>query len=87
MNTISPGATATPIFWGGSPGSKRGKTLSKEDNEIRQAKVERNILDNVTPLRVGRSGHGRDIAMVTLFLSQLSSLVTVYLVGFVLSFR
>merc|ERR1719498_1501542 len=40
VNCVSPGATATPIFWGGSPGSKRGATLSDEDNRIRQEKVE-----------------------------------------------
>lgn len=33
----------------------RGKTLSAEDNAVRQKKVEENILHNVTPLRVGRS--------------------------------
>ena len=27
VNSISPGATATPIFWGGSPGHKRGSKL------------------------------------------------------------
>jgi len=69
VNTISPGATATPIFWSGSPGSKRGKTLTDEDNSRRQKKVEQNILDNVTPLRVGRAGTGYDIAATALFLA------------------
>ena len=36
VNAIAPGATATPIFWSGSPGSDRGKTLSQEDNDVRQ---------------------------------------------------
>eukprot|EP00928_Gymnodinium_smaydae_P043952 TRINITY_DN29359_c0_g1_i1.p1 TRINITY_DN29359_c0_g1~~TRINITY_DN29359_c0_g1_i1.p1 ORF type:complete len:333 (-),score=80.00 TRINITY_DN29359_c0_g1_i1:355-1353(-) len=69
VNTISPGATATPIFWGGSPGSKRGQTLTEADNAAKQKKVEANILRNVTPLRVGRSGTGYDIATAALFLA------------------
>mmetsp|Transcript_89536 Transcript_89536/g.261704 ORF Transcript_89536/g.261704 Transcript_89536/m.261704 type:complete len:293 (+) Transcript_89536:69-947(+) len=69
VNTVSPGATATPIFWSGSPGSARGKTLSAEDNAARQKKVEDNILRNVSPLRVGRSGRGYDIATAALFLA------------------
>merc|ERR1740129_1163921 len=47
VNSVSPGATATPIFWSGSPGSARGKTLSADDNAARQRKVEQNIVDNV----------------------------------------
>lgn len=69
VNTVSPGATATPIFWSGSPGSARGKTLSAADNAARQKKVEDNILRNVSPLRVGRSGTGYDIATAALFLA------------------
>ena len=69
VNSISPGATATPIFWGGSPGHVRGKTLSAADNAVRQAKVEKNIVDNVVPLRIGRSGTGYDIATTALFLA------------------
>ena len=48
-----------------SPGSK----LSQQDNEVRQRKVEQNIVRNVVPLRIGRSGTGRDIAMAALFLA------------------
>jgi NAD(P)-dependent dehydrogenase (short-subunit alcohol dehydrogenase family) len=69
VNSVSPGATATPIFWSGSPGSKRGKTLSDEDNAWRQKKVENNIINNVSPLRIGRSGTGADIATAALFLA------------------
>ena len=69
VNSVLPGATATPIFWSGSPGSKRGATLSEQDNAVRQAKVEANILRNVSPLRVGRSGTGADIARTALFLA------------------
>jgi NAD(P)-dependent dehydrogenase (short-subunit alcohol dehydrogenase family) len=69
VNSLSPGATATPIFWSGSPGSVRGQTLSAEDNRIRQRKVEANIVNNVVPLRIGRSGTGKDIARAALFLA------------------
>mmetsp|Transcript_89645 Transcript_89645/g.254135 ORF Transcript_89645/g.254135 Transcript_89645/m.254135 type:complete len:294 (+) Transcript_89645:77-958(+) len=69
VNSVSPGATATPIFWSGSPGSKRGATLSEADNAKRQKKVEANILQNVSPLRVGRSGTGYDIATAALWLA------------------
>jgi NAD(P)-dependent dehydrogenase (short-subunit alcohol dehydrogenase family) len=69
VNSISPGATATPIFWSGSPGSQRGSKMSAEDNAIRQAKVEANIVNNVSPLRIGRSGTGYDIATAVLFLA------------------
>jgi len=74
VNSVSPGATATPIFWSGSPGSARGKTLSAEDNAVRQKKVEANILKNVSPLRVGRSGTGYDIAATALFLASDDSM-------------
>lgn len=69
VNSISPGATATPIFWSGSPGSARGQTLTDEDNRVRQRKVEDNIVNNVVPLRIGRSGNGVDIAQTALFLA------------------
>ena len=69
VNSINPGATATPIFWSGSPGSARGATLTAQDNAVRQAKVEANIVKNVSPLRIGRSGTGKDIAMTALFLA------------------
>lgn len=69
VNSVSPGATATPIFWSGSPGSKRGATLTPEDNRVRQMKVEANIVNNVSPLRIGRSGTGYDIAAAALWLA------------------
>lgn len=69
VNSVSPGATATPIFWSGSPGSKRGATLNEADNAARQKKVEANILKNVSPLRMGRSGTGYDIATAALWLA------------------
>ena len=69
VNMVSPGAIATPIFWGGSPGSERGKKLTRQDNEARLKKVQRNITDNVTPLRIGRAGGGYDIAMACVYLA------------------
>mmetsp|Transcript_1029 Transcript_1029/g.1102 ORF Transcript_1029/g.1102 Transcript_1029/m.1102 type:complete len:293 (-) Transcript_1029:12-890(-) len=69
VNMVSPGAIATPIFWGGSPGSERGKTLTRQDNEARLKKVQQNITDNVTPLRIGRAGGGYDIAMACVYLA------------------
>jgi len=74
VNCIAPGATATPIFWSGSPGNRRGQKLSKDDNAVRQQKVEQNILDNVVPLKVGRSGTGYDIATCALFLASDESM-------------
>ncbi len=37
VNAISPGAVATPIFWGGS---ERARTLSDEDNQRKLAKMQ-----------------------------------------------
>ena len=36
---------------------------------MRQAKVEANIVNNVSPLRIGRSGTGMDIAQNAVFLA------------------
>jgi NAD(P)-dependent dehydrogenase (short-subunit alcohol dehydrogenase family) len=63
VNAISPGAIATPIFWGGST---RAATLSDEDNARKQAKLEGNLAKS-TPLP--RSGFGYDIAHAALFLA------------------
>jgi NAD(P)-dependent dehydrogenase (short-subunit alcohol dehydrogenase family) len=63
VNAISPGAIATPIFWGGS---SRAATLSDEDNARKQAKLEANLAKS-TPLP--RSGYGYDIANAALFLA------------------
>jgi|SRR5712671_2593621 len=63
VNAISPGAIATPIFWGGSA---RAATLSDEDNARKQAKLESNLAKS-TPLP--RSGFGYDIANAALFLA------------------
>jgi NAD(P)-dependent dehydrogenase (short-subunit alcohol dehydrogenase family) len=63
VNAISPGAIATPIFWGGSA---RANTLSAAENERKLAKLEQN-LSRATPLP--RSGHAADIAHAALFLA------------------
>jgi NAD(P)-dependent dehydrogenase (short-subunit alcohol dehydrogenase family) len=63
VNAISPGAIATPIFWGGSA---RANTLSDEENERKMAKLESNLA-RATPLP--RSGHAEDIAHAALFLA------------------
>jgi NAD(P)-dependent dehydrogenase (short-subunit alcohol dehydrogenase family) len=63
VNAISPGAIATPIFWGGSA---RARELDDADNERKQAKLERNLA-RATP--VPRSGQSADIAAAALFLA------------------
>ncbi len=63
VNAISPGAIATPIFWGGSA---RARALDPEDNARKQAKLERNLA-RATPTR--RSGTSVDIAHAALFLA------------------
>src|SRR5215831_4185154 len=63
VNAISPGAIATPIFWGGST---RAATLTADDNARKQAKLEGNLAKS-TPLP--RSGFGYDIANAALFLA------------------
>lgn len=63
VNAISPGAIATPIFWGGSA---RAGQLSDDENRRKQAKLEQNLA-RATPLP--RSGQGLDIANAALFLA------------------
>tara|TARA_Y100001970_G_scaffold41789_1_gene51903 strand:- start:12302 stop:13096 length:795 start_codon:yes stop_codon:yes gene_type:complete len=63
VNAISPGAIATPIFYGGS---ERANELSKEENERKMEKLKGNLA-NAVPL--GRSGLTRDIAEAALFLA------------------
>lgn len=63
VNAISPGAIATPIFYGGSD---RVKTLSAEENQRKLAKLERNLA-RATPLP--RTGLPMDIAYAALFLA------------------
>jgi NAD(P)-dependent dehydrogenase (short-subunit alcohol dehydrogenase family) len=63
VNSISPGAIATPIFWGGSA---KAQTLSAEDNARKLAKLEGNLA-RATPLP--RSGIANDIAYAAVFLA------------------
>ncbi len=63
VNAISPGAIATPIFWGGSA---RAQTLSVEENQAKLEKLEGNLA-KATPLP--RSGHAVDIANAAVFLA------------------
>jgi len=63
VNAISPGAVATPIFWGGSA---RAQTLTDEENEQKMAKLKRNLA-NATPMP--RAGLADDIAYAAIFLA------------------
>ena len=63
VNAISPGAIATPIFWGGSA---RANTLSDEENAQKMQKLQDNLA-KATPLP--RSGVSRDIAEAALYLA------------------
>lgn len=63
VNTISPGAIATPIFWGGSG---RANTLSDEENSRKMEKLQSNLA-RATPLQ--QSGLARDIAWAALYLA------------------
>jgi len=63
VNAISPGAIATPIFWGGS---SRANQLSDEENHRKLAKLEANLA-KATPLP--RTGQAMDIAHEALFLA------------------
>jgi NAD(P)-dependent dehydrogenase (short-subunit alcohol dehydrogenase family) len=63
VNSISPGAIATPIFWGGSA---KAATLSDEDNARKLAKLTGNLA-RATPLP--RSGVADDIAYAAVFLA------------------
>lgn len=63
VNAISPGAIATPIFWGGSA---RANSLAAEDNARKLEKLKANLA-RATPLP--RSGLAEDIAHAALFLA------------------
>ncbi len=63
VNSISPGAIATPIFYGGSG---RANTLSDEENQAKMAKLEANLAKAV-PLK--KTGFASDIAEAALYLA------------------
>ena len=63
VNTISPGAIATPIFW---RGSEKADTLSEAENAQKLEKTISNMA-NVVPLK--SSGLASDIAWAALYLA------------------
>jgi NAD(P)-dependent dehydrogenase (short-subunit alcohol dehydrogenase family) len=63
VNAISPGAIATPIFWGGSA---RANTLPDEENASKFEKLKRNLA-KATP--IPESGLAEDIAEAALYLA------------------
>ena len=63
VNAISPGAVATPIFWGGS---ERAQNLSDEENQRKMEKLQSNLA-KATPLP--RAGLADDIAYAAVFLA------------------
>lgn len=63
VNSISPGAVATPIFYGGSAAAG---ALEPAHAEAKMAKLTRNLA-KATPLR--RSGLPRDVAAAAVFLA------------------
>jgi NAD(P)-dependent dehydrogenase (short-subunit alcohol dehydrogenase family) len=63
VNCISPGAIATPIFWGGS---QVANTLDPAANARKLEKLKQNLI-KATPL--GRAGLDKDIAMAALYLA------------------
>jgi NAD(P)-dependent dehydrogenase (short-subunit alcohol dehydrogenase family) len=62
VNCVSPGAIATPIFYGGSAAARR---LEPAHNEGKMRKLTRN-LGTATPL--GRAGMPQDVAAAVLYL-------------------
>ena len=63
VNSISPGAIATPIFWGGS---ERERTLDPTENARKMDKLKANLAI-ATPLP--RAGLPEDVARAALFLA------------------
>tara|TARA_B100001167_G_scaffold190831_1_gene158723 strand:+ start:821 stop:1624 length:804 start_codon:yes stop_codon:yes gene_type:complete len=63
VNAISPGAIATPIFWGGS---QRANTLSEKENERKMEKLKVNLAKAV-PL--AKTGLAEDISEAALYLA------------------
>jgi NAD(P)-dependent dehydrogenase (short-subunit alcohol dehydrogenase family) len=63
VNCISPGAIATPIFWGGS---QVANTLDPAANARKLEKLKQNLI-KATPLK--KAGLDRDIALAALYLA------------------
>ena len=64
VNAVSPGAIATPIFWGGHTS---GQQITEEHKQARLAKFVRNVTGGVLPLK-GPGGEAWDIAMACVYL-------------------
>mmetsp|Transcript_120425 Transcript_120425/g.341191 ORF Transcript_120425/g.341191 Transcript_120425/m.341191 type:complete len:176 (-) Transcript_120425:84-611(-) len=66
VNAISPGAIATPIFWGGQYNNK----LAPERVEKAMARLDKGMADQApTKLKSGRGGQPIDIAYAALYLA------------------
>lgn len=63
VNSISPGAVATPIFWGGS---EHARTLDDDENAKKLEKLTRNLA-HATAIK--KAGLPEDIAYTALFLA------------------
>ncbi|MBU4316349.1 MAG: SDR family oxidoreductase [Proteobacteria bacterium] len=63
VNSISPGAVATPIFWAGSP---KAKNMPPEEAAQKLDKLTQNLA-NATALK--QAGLPRDVAMAALYLA------------------
>lgn len=64
VNAVSPGAIATPIFWGGHT---HGQQITQEHKERRLARFVRNVSGGLMPLK-GPGGEAWDIAMACVYL-------------------
>jgi len=63
VNAISPGAVATPVFYGGS---SRARTLDDAENQRKMEKLNRNLA-KANPMQ--RAGQPLDVANLALFLA------------------
>ena len=64
VNAVSPGAIATPIFWGGHT---HGQQITEEHKKNRLARFVRNVSGGLMPL-TGPGGEAWDIAMACVYL-------------------
>ena len=64
VNAVSPGAIATPIFWGGHT---HGQQITAEHKKNRLARFVRNVSGGMMPLK-GAGGEAWDIAMACVYL-------------------
>ncbi len=64
VNAVSPGAIATPIFWGGHT---HGQQITEEHKERRLARFVRNVSGGLMPL-TGPGGEASDIAYACVYL-------------------